>query len=157
MGLALVNTEQERLASLQSLQLLDTPPAAMFDRITNLASFLFGSEIAVISLIDQDRQWFLSRQGLDTTHTAREHAFCAVTIEEECELSVPDASLDHRFATNPLVTGAPYIRSYLGHPVRCPEGYLIGALAVIDSSPKKFEGLRRRSLLCLLLLLLLKI
>ena len=146
MGLVLANTEQDRLASLQSLQLLDTPPAAMFDRITSLASFIFDSEIAVISLIDHDRQWFLSRQGLEISYTPREHAFCAVTIQDECELSVPDASLDDRFATNPLVTGAPHIRSYLGCPVRSPEGYQIGTLAVIDPAPRKFEGLRRKKL-----------
>ena len=149
MVLPLAKTEEERLNSLYSLQLLDTPPAAMFDRITRLASYLFGSEIALISLIDQDRQWFLSRQGLDVAQTPREHAFCAVTIEQECELDVPDASLDERFACNPLVTGSPHIRSYLGYPVRSPEGHLIGTLAVIDSSPNRFDGLRRKKLVVL--------
>jgi len=146
MGLHLIDTEQERLASLYALQLLDTPPSAMFDRITKLASVIFESEISVISLVDQDRQWFLSNLGLGTKQTLREHAFCSVTIAGECLLDIPDATLDTRFADNPLVTGAPYIRSYMGNPVRCPEGHLIGTLAVIDPSPHKFDGHNREKL-----------
>jgi len=124
------------------LQLLDTPPAAMFDRITNLASVLFDAEISLISLIAEKRQWFLSRQGLDTVETPRDVAFCSVAISQDCLLDVPDARLDRRFAQNPLVTGPPYIRSYLGRPIRSPEGHLIGTLAVIDSSPGKFMGVK---------------
>lgn len=146
MGLASANSEQARLDALYALQLLDTPPSPMFDRITNLASVIFGSESAVISLIDEDRQWFLSRQGLEPTHTPRDQAFCAIAIQQNCDLYVPDAQLDERFACNPLVTGAPYIRSYLGHPVRSPEGFLIGTLAVIDPAPGKFEGVARKKL-----------
>lgn len=146
MGLPLPYNEEERLASLHALQLLDTPPSAMFDRITNLASVLFDSEIAVISLLDEKRQWFLSRQGLVATQTPREHAFCAVTVAQECELNIPNATLDDRFADNPLVTGAPFIRSYLGHPVSSPEGLLIGTLAVIDPTPDKFSHIERQKL-----------
>lgn len=146
MVLPLAKNEAERLHSLHELQLLDTPPSAVFDRITNLASVLFDSEIALISLIDEERQWFLSCQGLEAQHTPREHAFCAIAIAQECELDVPDAAQDERFANNPLVTGPPYIRSYLGQPIRSPEGYLLGTLAVIDPTPRKFAGLRRNKL-----------
>jgi len=146
MGLHLIDTEKERLASLRALELLDTPPSAMFDRITKLATVLFDSAISVISLVDHDRQWFLSRVGLEPAQTAREQAFCAVTISENCVLDVPDASLDQRFSDNPMVTGAPFIRSYIGHPVRSPEGFLIGTLAVIDPRPSRFDGINREKL-----------
>ncbi len=146
MGQPLATSEKERLNSLHDLQLLDTQAAEMFDRVTSLASVLFHSEFAVISLIDETRQWFLSRQGLDLEETPRDHAFCSVTVALECELDVPDASLDERFADNPLVTGEPHIRSYLGYPVRCPDGHIIGTLAVIDPAPRKFAGLRRKKL-----------
>ncbi|MEO1220999.1 MAG: EAL domain-containing protein [Pseudomonadota bacterium] len=146
MSLPRMETEEERLESLAALQLLDTPPAPMFERITNLASVLFDSEIAIISLIDRDRQWFLARQGLAVSETPREHSFCSVAIAQQCQLDVPDASLDERFADNPLVLGAPFIRSYLGYPLRSPEGSLIGTLAVIDPEPRKFSGLKPRKL-----------
>ncbi len=146
MSLPLSHNEEERLASLHGLQLLDTPSAAMFDRITNLASVLFDAEISVISLIDRDRQWFLSRHGLETSETPRDVAFCSVAISQDCLFDVPDARLDPRFAQNPLVTGPPYIRSYLGRPIRSPDGYLIGTLAVIDSSPDKFASFAREKL-----------
>ncbi|KEO90375.1 hypothetical protein EH31_09810 [Erythrobacter longus] len=149
MGLHFIDTEKERLAALHALQLLDCPPLAMFDRITKLASVLFDSAISVISLVDENRQWFLSRVGLDAEETRREHAFCAVAIAQNCILDIQDASLDERFADNPMVTGAPFIRSYIGHSVHCPDGHLIGTLAVIDPQPAKFDGKRREKLIVL--------
>lgn len=146
MSLNLTDTEKERLAALHALQLLDSPPLAMFDRITKLATILFDSAISVISLLDEDRQWFLSRVGLGAQETRREHAFCAVAVAQNCVLDIQDAALDERFADNPLVIGAPFIRSYIGHPVRSPDGHLIGTLAVIDPQPCKFDGKRREKL-----------
>lgn len=146
MGLPVSDTEDERIAALRALHLLDTPRSAMFDRITKLAATLFDSEISVISLIDSDRQWFLSRQGLHVDQTPREDAFCSVTIEHGCALNVLDARQDERFATTPLVTGAPFIRSYIGHPIHSPDGHLIGTLAVIDSMPEKFAQWTGRKL-----------
>ncbi|MEM1051627.1 MAG: EAL domain-containing protein [Pseudomonadota bacterium] len=149
MGLPVSQNEQERLKALHALQLLDTPPSAIFDRITKLASVIFNSEISVIALLDERRQWFLSRQGLEVAMTRREDAFCSVTIAQECMLDVPDTERDERFADNPLVTGEPFIRSYIGCPVQSPDGHLIGTIAVIDSHPDKFAGVSRDKLLVL--------
>jgi diguanylate cyclase (GGDEF)-like protein/PAS domain S-box-containing protein len=140
------NLEAERLSALRALQLLDTPQTATFDRITKVASVLFDAEIALISLLDEERQWFLSRQGLEAQETPRAYSFCSVAIAQKSQLHVPDARTDERFSSNPLVTGAPFIRSYLGQPIRSPDGSMIGALCVIDSRPQKFVHRRPHKL-----------
>lgn len=104
--------ESARLAALHAYQLLDTSPEAAFDDITQLVARLCDVPIALVSLVDTDRQWFKSRVGLESTQTAREMAFCAHTILENKPLMVTDATLDARFADNPLVTGEPRIRFY---------------------------------------------
>src|SRR6059058_453252 len=102
--------EFERQELLRSLKILDTAPEPVFDQVTRLASRLLGVPIAVFSLIDQDRQWFKSRIGLDVQETPREQAFCAHAILERAPLVVPDATADPRFTDNALVTGSPNIR-----------------------------------------------
>lgn len=128
--------EQERLAALQSLQILDTPPEQVFDRITRLVAKTLGVPVALFSLVDADRQWFKSRIGVDATETPREFAFCAHAILEDKPLIIPDARQDPRFKNNELVTGTPHIRFYAGVPISSREGLLIGTLCAIDDHPR---------------------
>jgi len=126
-----------RLAELDGLQILDTPPEAAFDALTRLAAERFAVPIALISLVDDRRQWFKSRVGLAATGTAREYAFCGHAIQTPGEVMlVPDATQDARFATNPLVTGDPSIRFYAGAPLVTAAGHALGTLCVIDSKPR---------------------
>ncbi len=131
--------EQQRLEKLRGYGVLDTPPSEAFDRITRLASRLLKTPIALVSLVDQDRQWFKSKVGLEADETPRELAFCAHAICDSAILVVPDATEDPRFAENPLVTGAPDIRFYAGVPLRTEEGLNMGTLCVIDSTPREFS------------------
>ena len=116
----LPTNERERLISLYALNILDTPPEERYDRITRLAKRVLDMPIVLISLVDRQRQWFKSSQGLDTPETGRDVSFCAHTIHEFKALIVADASVDERFSDNPLVAGAPYIRFYAGHPIAGP-------------------------------------
>ena len=129
--------EKYRLAALRSYQVLDTEPEPDFDRITRLAARHFRVPIALVSLVDETRQWFKSRVGLDATETAREISFCGHAIMRDEVLQVPDARCDGRFADNPLVTGDPEIRFYAGAPLITPTGYRIGTLCVIDFRPRE--------------------
>ncbi|MBP2300660.1 EAL domain-containing protein (putative c-di-GMP-specific phosphodiesterase class I)/GAF domain-containing protein [Azospirillum picis] len=128
--------ERDRLAALQRYELLDTPAEAAFDRITRLAAKLLKVPIALISLIDHDRQWFKSRIGLAVQETPREHAFCHHALESDALFVVGDARVDPRFATNPLVTGDPHIRFYAGAPLRTADGMALGTICVIDNEPR---------------------
>lgn len=129
--------ESQRLQTLRNLRLLDTPPEERFDRVTRLAKQLFSTEIALVSLVDADRQWFKSRQGLDAEETARDISFCGHAILNAEPLIVPDAAVDPRFSDNPLVTNDPNIRFYAGHPVSAPDGSRVGTLCLIDNTPKE--------------------
>ncbi|MCY2959028.1 MAG: GAF domain-containing protein [Planctomycetota bacterium] len=131
--------EFERLAALRALDVLDTPSEERFDRITRLAKALFKVPIALISLVDSDRQWFKSRQGLLACETSREISFCGHAILEDKVLWVEDARLDKRFRDNPLVTGDLGIRFYAGYPIRTTGGQCIGTLCVIDNKPRPFS------------------
>jgi len=131
--------EPARLAALRRYNVLDTPAEAPFDNITSLVKSVLGVPIAVISLIDADRQWFKSRFGLQAQTTARDISFCTHTIQSYDALHVPDAARDPRFAGNPLVNGHPHIASYLGVPLQTPDGYNIGSLCAIDIIPRRFE------------------
>jgi diguanylate cyclase (GGDEF)-like protein len=128
--------ETQRLRALHGLSILDTPPEERFDRFTRLARRLFGVPIALVSLVDSERQWFKSRQGLEATETPREISFCGHAILGTRALVVPDALEDERFADNPLVTGAPHIRFYAGHPIAAPDGHKLGTVCLIDREPR---------------------
>lgn len=131
--------EQERLFFLRSTGLLDSKASEAFDRITRLAAELFQVPIALVSLVEDKRQWFKSCVGLDTRQTDRSVSFCTHTIERGTALIVEDALQDTRFADNPLVTGYPGIRFYAGVPLRLPSGHALGSLCIIDSQPRSFS------------------
>ena len=130
-----LDEELKRLQVLKSYLILDSEREANFERLTGLAARIFKVPIALVSLIDIGRQWFMSNKGLgDVRETPRSTAFCAhAVISKEDLLIVPDATKDYRFQNNPLVTGPPHIRFYGGAPLLCPEGYRLGTLCVIDS------------------------
>ncbi len=130
--------EENRLQTLARYDVLDTPPDAALDRLTALAARLFHVPIALVSLVDRDRQWFKSRHGLAICETHRDHSFCAHAILPETDrlLVVPDATRDPRFADNPLVTGAPGIRFYAGAPLRMSNGTALGSFCIIDTVPR---------------------
>ena len=128
--------EAERVAALHSLGLLDTPPEAAYDRITALAARLLGVPVALVTLVDTERQWFKSHWGMDMTETPQAFGFCAQAILSEGVTIVPDALLDPRFQNSPLVTGPPHIRFYARAPLHAPGGHRLGTLCVLDTQPR---------------------
>lgn len=130
--------ESDRLCALRELQVLDSPPEERFDRITRIASQLFDVPIAVVSLVDEERQWFKSRVGLDAVETPRGISFCGHAILQDQPLIVENALKDTRFHDNPLVVGAPHIRFYAGYPLRTADGFKLGTLCLIDRRPRVF-------------------
>lgn len=128
--------EGARLAALDRYAVLDTPAEAMFDRIARMAATALRAPMALVSLVDKDRQWFKARHGVAMPQTPRSQAFCTYTIQRDAVFVVPDATADPRFQENPLVTGAPGIRFYAGAPLRTPEGYRLGSVCVIDTVPR---------------------
>lgn len=131
--------EGRRLAALERYEILDTPPEEAFERITRLAARVLDAPIALVSLVDRDRQWFKSCFGWDLRESARETSFCTHAIEQDEVLVVPDARLDPRFSGNPLVTGDTHIRFYAGAPLRTSEGDVLGTLCVLDTEPRDFR------------------
>lgn len=129
------DTEQRRLAALRSLDILNTAPEEAYDRITKLAQDLFDLPIALITLIDDKRQWFKSAFGLSIHETPRSWAFCNHAIQQSEPLVVPDARRDSRFSDNPLVVGDTNIRFYAGAPIRTPEGLALGTVCVLSTEP----------------------
>ncbi len=139
--------EAQRLKNLQDLLVLDTPSEALFDEITKLASIICDTPIALISLIDENRQWFKANIGFEgTTETDRDMAFCSHTILKDQVFEVQNATLDDRFKNNPLVTQAPHINFYAGAPIAMPSGENIGAICVISQKPHALSDLQKSML-----------
>jgi diguanylate cyclase (GGDEF)-like protein len=139
--------EQGRVAALHRYEVLDTAAEEPFDRITKLVRMVLGVPVAAVTLIDSNRQWFKSCAGLDVNETTREESFCTHTIRRREAMNIPDARMDSRFAGSPLVTGEPFIRSYLGVPLTTPDGYNVGALCAIDMRPRDFNAEQTQMLL----------
>ena len=131
--------EVERLNILNQYGILDTPYEEPFERIAALARLIGETPIVLISLLDENRQWFKSNIGLDVRQTPREQAFCNETIRSDDVLVIADAELDVRTAQNPLVTGQPHIRFYAGAPLVTPEKARLGSLCIIDRQPRRFD------------------
>lgn len=132
--------EQQRLEALRALLILDTPPEERFDRIVEFAAAEFDVPIALLSLIDEDRQWFKSKTGLGVCETPRDISFCGHAIHCNNVLVVPDARVDERFVDNPLVLGEPFIRFYAGAPLIMPGGQAIGTLCLIDTRVRRLDA-----------------
>ncbi|MCW9058871.1 MAG: sensor domain-containing diguanylate cyclase [Gammaproteobacteria bacterium] len=130
--------EQARVETLRSLGILDTPPEERFDRLTRMAKRLFGVPIALVSLVDENRQWFKSCFGLSVSETTRDISFCGHAILGNGLFIIPDTIEDDRFADNPLVLNDPYIRFYAGCPLKGPDGSKLGTLCIIDRQPRSF-------------------
>ncbi len=130
--------EQARLETLRSLSILDTPPEERFDRLTRMAKRLFGVPIALVSLIDENRQWFKSCFGLSVSETSRDISFCGHAILGNDLFIIPNTIEDERFADNPLVLNDPFIRFYAGCPLSAPNGRKLGTLCIIDHQPRSF-------------------
>ncbi|WP_417794124.1 ATP-binding protein [Terasakiella pusilla] len=138
--------EKARLAALCELNVLDTPKEDRFDRITRIAQQYFKVDIVLVSLIDVNRQWFKSSQGLDVAQTPRDVSFCGHAIQSTDLFIIPDAHKDERFADNPFVTGAPYVRSYAGYPVKAPGGEVVGTLCLIHREPRVLSDVEMQTL-----------
>ena len=128
--------EDARLNALRELLLLDTPPEERYDRLARFAAEQLDVPIALLSMVDGQRQWFKSRVGVDVSETPRDISFCGHAVMKQELFVVEDASSDPRFADNPLVVGAPHIRFYAGAPLSSPSGHHIGTLCVIDTVPR---------------------
>lgn len=137
----LPHNEAQRLRALRELLILDTPPEERFDRIAAFAAREFDVPMALVSLVDRDRQWFKSNFGLEDRETPRDTSFCGHAISERDALVVPDALEDPRFCDNPMVVGKPHIRFYAGCVLRLPYGQVVGTLCVLDRRPRSFDRL----------------
>jgi len=135
--------EAVRIQALHGLNVLDSAPEERFDRLTRLAKRLFNVPIALVTLVDKDRQWFKSCVGLDVNETPRDVSFCGHAILQDELLLVPDAKQDKRFHDNPLVTGEPKIRFYAGYPLTVPNGNKMGTLCLIDTKPRELDDEER--------------
>ena len=142
MVLCNVGGEAARLDALRRYNVMDTQPEEAFDRITRLAKTVLAMPMVVVSLIDQDRQWFKSRQGVEATETARDISFCTLAIQDTRPLIVTDARADPRFSQNPLVLGEPHIRFYIGVPLRTRDGYNVGTLCSMDTEVRHLSDVQ---------------
>lgn len=147
MNTAFHDAEANRLLALRTLQILDTPEEESFDRLTRIAANIFGTPTALISLVDDARQWFKSRVGFEPCETDKSVSFCAHALGASEPLVVPDAAADPRFADNALVTAQPYIRFYAGAQLRTTGGFDLGTLCIIDTEPRPRPTAKQLSLL----------
>lgn len=138
--------EVGRIAALRQYKILDTPPEVMFDDVVALAAYICGTPIALVSLVDSDRQWFKARVGMEATQTSRDVAFCAHAIMGEGLFIVPDALADPRFAHNPLVISEPKIRFYAGAPLVTSDHHALGTLCVMDRVPRVLTPAQKSAL-----------
>jgi GAF domain-containing protein len=138
--------EKKRLKVLWQYDVLDTVPEAVFDDLTELAANICEAPIALISLVDEKRQWFKSKVGTTVNETTRDVSFCAHAIQQSDLFIIPDATRDERFARNPLVTSDPKIRFYAGAPLITPDGYALGTLCVIDKVPRELRTEQKQAL-----------
>lgn len=138
--------EKKRIAVLWQYDVLDTVPEAMFDDLTELAASICDVPIAIISLVDEDRQWFKSKRGITVKETSRDISFCAHAILQKKLFIVPDATKDKRFKDNPLVTGKQKIRFYAGAPLLTAAGHALGTLCVLDRKPRQLRPAQKRAM-----------
>jgi GAF domain-containing protein len=141
--------DAKRLKVLWQYEVLDTVPEEIFDDLTELAARICEAPIALISLVDENRQWFKSKVGMTVNETARDISFCGHAINQTGLFIVPDAALDERFAANPLVVSDPRVRFYAGAPLVTPDGYALGTLCVIDKVPRELRPDQKEALLVL--------
>ncbi len=138
--------EKKRLKVLWQYDVLDTVPEEVFDDLTELAANICGAPMALISLVDEKRQWFKSKVGTNLNETEREISFCTHAIRQSGLFIVSDATKDPRFANNPLVTGEAGVRFYAGAPLLTPDGYALGTLCVLDKVPRELSAAQQRAL-----------
>src|SRR5690554_1348661 len=131
--------EKRRLAALEKLGIMDTPPEERFDRLVRIARQFYRVKTALFTVLDDKRQWFKSKDGIDAKETPRSVAFCDYAIRQDKAFIVEDASKDPRFKSNPFVTGQPHVRFYAGIPVREPSGFKLGTLCIIDDKPRQIQ------------------
>lgn len=143
---AIPKNEVKRLKVLWQYDVLDTVPEEVFDDLTDLAAHICEAPVALISMVDENRQWFKSKVGMSLTETARDISFCAHAILNEEMLVIEDATKDPRFRDNPLVTGSQRIRFYAGAPLVTPDGHALGTLCVLDKKPRKLRPEQRNAL-----------
>src|SRR5216117_1649931 len=146
MPVAMPKTDAARIAALEKYAILYTDPEQYFDDLALLASFICKTPIALISLVDENRQWFKSRVGLDAKETSRDIAFCSTAILQSDVFVVPDALKDDRFRDNPLVVSDPHIRFYAGAPLINEDGYALGTLCVVDRAPRELAPEQKEAL-----------
>ena len=146
MSAAIPKNESHRLQVLWQYEILDTVPEEVFDELADLAALICEAPIALISLVDEDRQWFKARKGTTLKETTRDISFCGHAILGTDVLIVPDATKDNRFKHNPLVTEKPKLRFYAGAPLITPDGHALGSLCVMDKVPRTLRPQQKQAL-----------